>query len=327
MNAASRTPGVSGIGLTVRILGYWLWGNARPETLPVPPVDEYSSSSRPRSGNSTLGLANRAAAVAIVALAVPLLVIGSNARWAAERLRDRFCVNPAGSSLLETADAVENGLHGRWWSPLYPSFDGRLRTVASRIREGRSSLEKAFRAYRACEAEMALLGPAGRLLHGRERVEPLRTALEAVHSNWHRQTGAYLAMASAIEPYLDLEERALPKLSGTLTGVLPNHALAFELFDAAGGEVRSSRQPIKVGGPIEMPILAGGRVRLLDLALSGTTYSVVEALELPIERLGEQEIRFPLHGSTLRLRYDEGLRQLVPPVPPLSSGVRAELAP
>jgi len=322
---ASREASVDPFGLLQRWIGFRLWALAEAESLPVPPLDYDDGVARRRdAAPAALRWAVLIGSSVAILTATALFGAGFAARARMGELSDRHLF-PKGVPMEETAAQLESATSGAWWRPLVPALEGRLRATAARVRANQEPLRRARLAYQSAAIQLGEVGPAGRLVRGPTVVAPLRDALLAVDTPWHRGSLSYQAMATAARPYIEGSRKAPAPIRGVVTAVWADHAVAISVVSRGGGDIGRTQGPLTPGSRFDLAVGDGYVVRVTDLLVRGGAVQVVDTIEIPLVGWRGGSISFPRSGSTARLEFDPSVDRLAPPFPPLSSTVLAEL--
>ncbi len=328
MTAPIRPRGPASIslwGFIERCIALWIWGRARPESLPVPPLPGSLTPIRREVGHPVFGPLSRILAWSLLALAVVVGATASIEGRATSALRDRYLLSPGSMSLLEVAGQIEVALQGSPVAWLYPDFAARTTRIAERIRVGTQPLDRAAVTYRTTAGLINELGLPGRLQMGAERVQPLARSLEQVRSIWHQETASFKEMESAMAPYLANAGKTPPPLRGVIKATTADHAVIFAVVSREGMKLAET-PALEAGGRFQLPIAEGAT--LLASALyrrPGEPYQVVEDLRLPLAVWSEKELSFPRSSTTVQVEFDGEVKRMAPPFPPLSDAARKEL--
>lgn len=321
----TREASVDPFGLLQRWIGFRLWAIAEAESLPVPPLDYDDGVARRRdAAPAALRWAVLIGGSAALVAAAALFGAGFAARARMGDLSDLYLF-PKGVPLDQTAVQLESAASGAWWRPLVPSVESRLIATAARVRANQEPLRRARLAYQSAAIQLGEVGPAGRLVRGPTVVAPLRDALLAVDTPWHRGTLSYQAMATAARPYIEGARRAPAPIRGVVTAVWADHAVAISVVSRGGEDIGRTQGPLTPGSRFDLAVGDGYLVRVTDLLVKGGAVQVVDTIEIPLVAWRGGSVSFPRSGSTARLEFDPSVERLAPPFPPLSPSVLAEL--
>ncbi|MFN8548913.1 MAG: hypothetical protein U0527_13335 [Candidatus Eisenbacteria bacterium] len=313
-------------GVIERGVALWLWETARPESLPVPPLEGGLTPIRREEGHAVLGPLTRVISWTLLAAAVLVLAIAALEARQTAGLARHYQLSPGSMSLASVADHIEGDLAASPVAFLYPDLGARGTKIAARVREGLVPLERAAESYRVTSALVNELGLPGRLLMGRERVAPLVRALREVRSIWHQETTSFKEMEGVVQPYLMGAGKGLPPLRGVIKAATADHAVSLTLFSPDGARLAETLA-LEVGDSFQLPLVEGATLVMSALVhRPGEPYQVVEDLRIPLAVWSEEEISFPHSGTTLRVDFNEELNRMAPRFPPLSAAAREELA-
>jgi hypothetical protein len=323
-----RLPRVSLFGLLARWVGISLWGWARPESLPVPPLFEETAvgSTAATAARPKGRTARRGAAWVLLVVAAAIFAAGWMTRSQLSATHELLVTNPEHLSLLESAARLEQTAGRSVFLKLQPGATQQLRQGAERIRAGRESLLAAARVHARGTAALDSLGLAGRMLRGREVVAPLRRELERIDMPFLRGTLTFRELEEQSAPYGKAETPGRFSVRGTLVAAPPGHGLLIVPV-GAGGEAGPMATVRQTGDSFELALEPEGTLRLTDVASRGGTIEVVEDRQVPVAAWNERGFGFPKSGSFFRVRLDAKSEAVAPPLARLSDAARDELAP
>lgn len=312
-------------GVIERSIAVWLWESARPETLPVSPLEGGLTPIRREVGHPVFGRLTRAVSWTLLGMALIILALAAIEARQTSAIARHYQLSPGSMSLSSVADRIEGDLAASPVAWLYPDLEARGAKIAVRVRDGLVPLQRAAESYRVTSALVNELGLPGRLLMGRERVAPLVRALRDVRSIWHQETTSFKEMEGVVQPYLTGAGKGLPPLRGVIKAATADHAVSLTLFSADGERIAETLA-LEVGDSFQLPLAEGATLVMSALVhRPGEPYQVVEDLRIPLAVWSEDEVTFPRSGTTLRVDFNEELNRMAPRFPPLSPAAREEL--